>query len=70
MAGRRRKVQDAAGEDGSGSRSVRRALEIFELMLQRGEPLTVTDLVPHLAARDSRVRAAAVALSAVVRGAA
>ena len=48
MAGRRRKVQDAAGEDGSGSRSVRRALEIFELMLQRGEPLTVTDLVSGL----------------------
>lgn len=32
----------------SGSRSVRRALEIFEFMLQRGEPVTVAELVQAL----------------------
>lgn len=39
----------AGGEDeSSGSRSVRRALDIFELMLERGGPLTVAQIVDTL----------------------
>ncbi len=38
------------GDEGTaGSRSVRRALEIFELMLQRGAPLPVAEIVRTLA---------------------
>lgn len=36
------------GAESSGSRSVRRALDIFEFMLQRGEPLTVAEIVQEL----------------------
>ncbi len=36
------------GGDPGGSRSVRRAFDILELMLQRGEPVTVADLVQKL----------------------
>src|SRR5687768_14193115 len=40
---------EAAGEDeNTGSRSVRRALDIFELMLQRAEPITVAQIVTEL----------------------
>ena len=35
-------------EESSGSRSVRRALDIFELMLKRGEPVTVAQIVNDL----------------------
>jgi IclR family KDG regulon transcriptional repressor len=38
----------AAEEENTGSRSVRRALDIFELMLQRGEPITVAQIVSEL----------------------
>ncbi len=49
MVGRRRKAAATADLDGSsGSRSVRRALGIFELMLQRGEPLAVGEIVAAL----------------------
>jgi len=34
--------------ESSGSRSVRRALDIFEFMLQRGEPLSVAEIVQAL----------------------
>lgn len=37
-----------AEEESTGSRSVRRALDIFELMLQRGEPITVAQIVSEL----------------------
>lgn len=37
-----------AGEEQSGSRSVRRALEMFEFLLQRGEPATVGAIVTAL----------------------
>lgn len=47
-AGRNGKPAVAAEGGTSGSRSVRRALEIFELMLQRGESLTVGDIVAAL----------------------
>ena len=36
-------------EDSNGSRSVRRALDIFELMLQRSEPITVAQIITALA---------------------
>ena len=39
----------AKDEDSNGSRSVRRALDIFELMLQRGEPVTVAEIIAQLA---------------------
>lgn len=40
---------DSVSEDeSSGSRSVRRALDIFELMLERGEPVTVAQIVNDL----------------------
>jgi IclR family KDG regulon transcriptional repressor len=35
-------------DESTGSRSVRRALDIFELMLQRGEPITVAQIVLEL----------------------
>ncbi len=35
-------------EESSGSRSVRRALDIFELMLERGQPVTVAQIVNDL----------------------
>jgi DNA-binding IclR family transcriptional regulator len=35
-------------EEDSGSRSVRRALDIFELMLKRGEPVTVAQIITAL----------------------
>jgi DNA-binding IclR family transcriptional regulator len=38
----------AAAEDQSGSRSVRRALEMFEFLLQQGEPATVGAIVSAL----------------------
>jgi IclR family KDG regulon transcriptional repressor len=38
-------VQD---DESTGSRSVRRALDILELMLQRGEPITVAQIVSEL----------------------
>lgn len=44
-----RKATAAKDEEGSaGSGSVRRALRIFELMLQRGEPLVVAEIVSTL----------------------
>jgi len=46
---RRESGRDAAAADESvGSRSVRRALDIFELMLRRGEPVTVAQIVEEL----------------------
>ena len=46
---RRESGQAAATADESiGSRSVRRALDIFELMLRRGEPITVAQIVEGL----------------------
>jgi len=50
MAGERavRGPARARRAESSGSRSVRRALEIFELMLQRGAPVTVAELVQEL----------------------
>lgn len=41
-------VPPATVDDASGSRSVRRALEIFELMLQRGEPVSMTQIISGL----------------------
>ncbi|MBL8580545.1 MAG: IclR family transcriptional regulator [Mesorhizobium sp.] len=35
-------------DESTGSRSVRRALDILELMLQRGEPITVAQIVAEL----------------------
>lgn len=35
-------------DESTGSRSVRRALDIFELMLRRGEPITVAQIVLEL----------------------
>ena len=43
-----RKAATREKEDDSGSRSVRRALDIFELMLQRGEPITVAQIITEL----------------------
>jgi DNA-binding IclR family transcriptional regulator len=40
--------QAAVEEESSGSRSVRRAFDIFELMLERGGPLTVAQIVEML----------------------
>ena len=37
-----------AEDESTGSRSVRRALDIFELMLQRAEPITVAQIVAEL----------------------
>ena len=37
-----------ADDESTGSRSVRRALDIFELMLQRAEPITVAQIVAEL----------------------
>lgn len=37
-----------ADDESTGSRSVRRALDIFELMLERGEPITVAQIVTAL----------------------
>jgi IclR family transcriptional regulator, KDG regulon repressor len=49
MARRKMKLAAAAEDDAAtGSRSVRRALDIFELMLERGEPLTVAEIVAAL----------------------
>jgi len=48
MAKRKMKMQATEGDDAEGSRSVRRALDIFELMLSRGEPLNVADIVTEL----------------------
>jgi hypothetical protein len=38
----------AADEEQGGSRSVRRALEVFEFLLQQGEPATVGAIVSAL----------------------
>jgi IclR family KDG regulon transcriptional repressor len=35
-------------DENTGSRSVRRALDIFELMLRKGEPLTVAQIITEL----------------------
>src|SRR5690606_17678396 len=40
--------ETAPEDESTGSRSVRRALDIFELMLQRGEPITVAHIVAEL----------------------
>jgi DNA-binding IclR family transcriptional regulator len=40
--------RQSADEESSGSRSVRRAFDIFELMLARGGPLTVAQIVDTL----------------------
>jgi DNA-binding IclR family transcriptional regulator len=48
MARRAKGSADGEEEGASGSRSVRRALEIFELMLSRGEPLAVVEIVQSL----------------------
>src|SRR5512147_2869375 len=45
---RARTAVDGEDEGASGSRSVRRALEIFELMLARGEALAVVEIVSAL----------------------
>ena len=46
----RRTGKVAKKEEGSnGSRSVRRSLDIFELMLQCGEPITMTQIIMELA---------------------
>lgn len=41
-------AKDAKEEDAGGSRSVRRALDILELMLARGEALSVAEIVAEL----------------------
>ena len=38
----------ASGRGASGSRSVRRALDILEILFERGEPLTVSEIVKAL----------------------
>lgn len=38
----------ATDDENTGSRSVRRALDIFELMLRKGEPLTVAQIITEL----------------------
>jgi DNA-binding IclR family transcriptional regulator len=43
-----RQTMDGEEEGASGSRSVRRALDIFELMLARGEALAVAEIVTAL----------------------
>ena len=48
MAKRKMTMPATAADDAAGSRSVRRALDIFELMLSRGEPLSVVDIVGEL----------------------
>jgi DNA-binding IclR family transcriptional regulator len=48
QAGKTRLKAKSAGEDPGGSRSVRRALEIFEFLLQRGEPATIGGVVDAL----------------------
>ena len=49
MKGVREPGRDIGAEDeNTGSRSVRRALDIFELMLRRGEPLTVAQIIAEL----------------------
>jgi IclR family KDG regulon transcriptional repressor len=40
--------ETVAEDESTGSRSVRRALDILELMLQRGEPVTVAQIVAEL----------------------
>jgi hypothetical protein len=40
-------TEDSAGDPG-GSRSVRRAFDILDLMLARGEALSVTEIVAEL----------------------
>ena len=45
---RDRERASAAEDENTGSRSVRRALDIFELMLRRGEPLTVAQIITEL----------------------
>lgn len=47
LAGRKRKPV-ASDEDPAGSRSVKRALSIFELLLQRGEPLPIGEILTTL----------------------
>ena len=50
MKSPRRTGKVAKKEEGSnGSRSVRRSLDIFELMLQCGEPITMTQIIMELA---------------------
>jgi len=41
-------AEHVADDESTGSRSVRRALDILELMLQRGEPVTVAQIVTEL----------------------
>ena len=41
-------VREAPDEESTGSRSVRRALDILELMLTRGEPVTVAQIIAEL----------------------
>jgi DNA-binding IclR family transcriptional regulator len=50
MAARKKETAEkgAPGKGSSGSRSVRRALAIFESLLQRGEPVSVAELVQIL----------------------
>ncbi len=42
------KARAADAEDANGSRSVRRALRIFELMLDRAEPVSITTIIEAL----------------------
>ncbi len=44
----RTQPETVAEDENIGSRSVRRALDILELMLQRGEPITVAQIVTEL----------------------
>ena len=46
---RRKAAKPPAGEDATGSRSVRRAIDIFELMLARGGPVGVAEIISELA---------------------
>lgn len=41
-------AREAPDEESTGSRSVRRALDILELMLTRGEPVTVAQIIAEL----------------------
>jgi DNA-binding IclR family transcriptional regulator len=45
---RRKPVKSPVEDDASGSRSVRRAIDILELMLGKGAPLTVAQIIAEL----------------------
>jgi DNA-binding IclR family transcriptional regulator len=47
-ASRRKAAKISVEDDSSGSRSVRRAIDILELMLERGSPVTVAQIISQL----------------------